>query len=261
MTDVFHYTSIDTLKLILCSRKIRFKRFDTLDDLSEVQTHDNISLAKLFFTSCWTSKEHECALMWKQYGDKNCGVRIGLPHDMFELYQYEEGEYEIGGMPLSVGEVSPYPLTLDQLYRLGCVPINLNNPEWFANKVDYITDITAHYRSCFREEGCGYQISNAMKLPFKKSVQWESQQEFRYVIGLLSIGTSRMQESKTSINPYPSFEYVDLNLKQNIFEQLKIQIGPNCTAQQKNEIFSLASTFAPEAKVIESGLTGTLRVD
>jgi len=261
MTDVFHYTSIDTLKLILRSRKVRFKRFDTLDDLSEVQTHDNITFAKFFFTSCWTSKEYECALMWDKYGDNYRGVRIGLPSDMFELYQYEDGEYEVDGVPLSVIGTPSYPLSLEQLSQLNCFPINVNNPEWFAGQVEYIADIAAHYQGCFKEENGGYRVSDGMGLPFKKSVQWESQQEFRYVIGLLSTDIARMKMSKTPISPYPSFEYVDLNLKQNIFDQLKIQIGPNCTTQQKNEVFSFASNFAPEAKIVESSLTGTLRAD
>ena len=57
---VYHYTSIDSLKKIIESKKIRFKRLDLLNDpyegLHEFENLDNYSgeLRKVIYCSWWT---------------------------------------------------------------------------------------------------------------------------------------------------------------------------------------------------------------
>lgn len=65
---IFHYTSIDSLAMILSTRKLRFTRLDNVDDVTEAQTHAGIPFGKYFFVNCWTQEEEDNLAQWKMYG-------------------------------------------------------------------------------------------------------------------------------------------------------------------------------------------------
>lgn len=71
---IFHYTSIDSLAMILNSGNIRFSRLDRFDDLKEAQIHNGIEFGKYFFASCWTQVKEESIPQWSMYGDNMKGV-------------------------------------------------------------------------------------------------------------------------------------------------------------------------------------------
>lgn len=49
---IYHYTSVETLAMILASHKLRFNRLDRVDDMREAQKHKGIDFGKYFFASC-----------------------------------------------------------------------------------------------------------------------------------------------------------------------------------------------------------------
>ena len=53
---LYHYTSVDSLALILKNRTIRLNTLDKLDDLQEQKTADIKNFGKFFFVSleCYT---------------------------------------------------------------------------------------------------------------------------------------------------------------------------------------------------------------
>lgn len=51
---LYHYTTIDTLALILKNRTIRFNRLDKVDDLEEKVVSCGVNLGQYIFASCWT---------------------------------------------------------------------------------------------------------------------------------------------------------------------------------------------------------------
>ncbi|MCV5372328.1 hypothetical protein OFD18_29525, partial [Escherichia coli] len=69
MSEIFHYTSIASLALILKSNKIRFSRLDGVDDILEAQTHVGINFGQYFFVSCWTKTKEESIPQWHMYGN------------------------------------------------------------------------------------------------------------------------------------------------------------------------------------------------
>ena len=88
---IHHYTSIETLEMILKNKSIKFNRLDQVDDKAEYKydstVYDtNIKLGKYTFVSCWTKSEMENIDLWNRYGKGNKGVRISLDEDMFETY-------------------------------------------------------------------------------------------------------------------------------------------------------------------------------
>ena len=54
---VYHYTSIKTLGLILKNRKIRFTRFDLLDDRTEVEGLPELLKKRYFYLVGFMKKE------------------------------------------------------------------------------------------------------------------------------------------------------------------------------------------------------------
>ena len=86
---LYHYTTVNTLALILSSRSIMFNRADRVNDKREGSTSDLGSFAKYFFISCWTETGEENFALWNMYTPKMRGVRIELPIPFFEIYKIE----------------------------------------------------------------------------------------------------------------------------------------------------------------------------
>lgn len=49
MRKIYHYTTIDSLAMIMSSRSIKFNRLDKVDDMEERKEPSNY-----IFVSCWT---------------------------------------------------------------------------------------------------------------------------------------------------------------------------------------------------------------
>lgn len=83
---LYHYSSIETLALILKNKTIRFNRLDLVDDPEECETKDFGKIGRFFFVSCWMSDEEESIPMWKMYSNDLKGVRVKLPTFPFKKY-------------------------------------------------------------------------------------------------------------------------------------------------------------------------------
>ncbi len=82
---IYHYTSIETLALILDTKKIRFTRLDLVNDPEEALNEENIDIRKNIMVSCWTKESEENIPMWHMYTNKNgSGVRIGVEDEIIE---------------------------------------------------------------------------------------------------------------------------------------------------------------------------------
>ena len=74
---IHHYTSIESLAMILSTRKIRFNRLDRMDDLEEGRVAaQGVPLGKYTYVSCWTEEQEESIPLWNMYAGKEMGVRI-----------------------------------------------------------------------------------------------------------------------------------------------------------------------------------------
>jgi len=88
---IYHYTTIETLALILKNKTIRFNRLDQVDDVEETMYGsgpDDLIYEKYTFTSCWTKEEQENLALWKMYAGYD-GIRIGMNEKMFISYNNE----------------------------------------------------------------------------------------------------------------------------------------------------------------------------
>lgn len=80
---IHHYTSIDTLTLILKTGHIRFNRLDRVDDKTENDAFSRLKLGEFFFIVCWTTQHEGSIPQWNMYTPNMAGIRISLPERMF----------------------------------------------------------------------------------------------------------------------------------------------------------------------------------
>lgn len=83
---LYHYTSIETLALILKNRSIRFNSLDRMDDLQEKEANDIRNIGQFIYVSAWTSDQMESIPMWNMYASLNAGIRIQLQCNPFYIF-------------------------------------------------------------------------------------------------------------------------------------------------------------------------------
>lgn len=110
---LYHYTSIETLALILKNKTICFNNLLNVDDLEEVNTQDMGNFGKYINVSCWTEDREESIPLWNLYTPNMKGVRIGLSKFPFKKYHFLAGEYNLSE------DIHTY-INLEWLYNSNC---------------------------------------------------------------------------------------------------------------------------------------------
>ena len=93
MEYLYHYTSLETLALILSNKTICFNNLLNVDDIEEAETQDMGNFGRFLYVSCWTDDEKESIPLWNLYTPNMHGVRIKLPKFPFKKYSYKKGEF------------------------------------------------------------------------------------------------------------------------------------------------------------------------
>lgn len=79
---LYHYTSLESLSLILKSKKFLFRRLSDLNDPLEGRNESFDHAEKLVYSSSWTANEDDTLPMWKMYPGFD-GVRIRMRSSLF----------------------------------------------------------------------------------------------------------------------------------------------------------------------------------
>lgn len=272
---IHHYTSIESLAMILSTRKIRFNRLDRMDDLEEGRVEaQGVPLGKYTYVSCWTEEQEESIPLWNMYAGKEMGVRISLPQDMFKDYSFLDGfcGFNVREMIqsndqdcLSVMLKIPGSEYKDKNYLI--IPIESNKPATFYRRIQYVDDVlsmTKQLAEQVDEDVESYYNLDLGNVGTLKHRRWEFQKESRFLIriiptdGQISLMNPKEFMSKikgafdTKMEPH--FETYDLSLKDEVLEQLEVTLSPSITMGQRIIVESLLNQYAPKAKIIESSL-------
>lgn len=265
---LYHYTSIETLALILKSKKIRFKRLDLVDDPEESKTLDYGNLGRFCFVSCWTNMEEESIPMWKMYaGNEMNGVRIKLPIYIFPKYKlnpYNHRRYEQDGIThddfKTIGNDFYSYINVDN-FRNMIVPLQEN----ILNNVEYTNDQKLLYPEVlsYNEHKNSYSLKIGLLGKYKYK-SWEFQQEVRYKIFINPWRKEEFLETKspealiTLFNRFKDsnlpFEYIDLDVNKNKFEDMTIRLSPKAILADKIIVESLLKEYNPNAIIEESNI-------
>jgi hypothetical protein len=274
---IYHYTSVESLALILKSKKLRFTRTDRVDDVFEAQSHAGIQFGKYVFVSCWTEEVEENLPQWHMYSGGMTGVRIQLPRNPFRSLTYvppsDFTEIEING------PMENSPITFEESLGSNYFVVPLFFDNHFASPVEYVEDVRRCYENHVmtdneHTDNPQVTVSDAGRVIRYKSEVWSFQQEYRFALTILpthpseSIGSSPVPE-KPALRYSPAgylsgvdhgLQFFDVSISEHALDGLVVRTGPLCTPGTIACVEAVLSQWAPKAKLEQSALAGTVRV-
>lgn len=236
---IYHYTSIETLALILKNRTIRFSKLTKVDDPEEYSFICNgINPAHYVFVSCWTRNESESIPQWVMYGNKKHGVRIALDEDMFDFKR--EGMWlrwftseELKNKSYEIMPILNHKMLYDVAY--------VENPQSYFNNI--FVDIDGYSGINFEESG------------IYKRQDWEFQKECRFIFKAFpkDIDGQLFNPSIILNNNIPvDVDFIDVPIKQDAFENMEVMFGPEVSEAESTIVEALCQKYLGNNRVRKS---------
>lgn len=276
---IYHYTSIETLKRILESGKIRFNNLNAVDDELEGELFLKKSLAQLIFVSCWTTDPEENIPLWDMYATTR-GVRIGVPE--YPWRKIDCKKWDTGLMDARYDEKEYYsPFDIHEIYgkrHFILPPFNLalSNSDLkkaFSKHVIYLSedDLKAKYSSHYREKptkpGHVELFISPLEFGLYKHERWAFQKEFRFVLFIspmdkeINLYDNNIHESMVdSLMKYVQAEWESpikdffVTLDPASIANMEITLGPHCTEEDIQTVLTLRKKYGVTGKVLKSGV-------
>lgn len=262
---IYHYTTIQTLALILKHKTIRFNRLDRVDDLEESVYGSGPTSAKLAqycFVSCWIKSNRENLSLWNMY-TRYKGVRIGIDEMPFVTYKVNENFKSFFKSPMGMG--------IDYFYSSFMNEAKLYDIEYVDNPEEKIHELIQPAG----KEGMYIQAPN---IGIYKRKEWSIQQESRFKVMVQPINMNYvMNNANTEDNGFdtilkmvesigPSIaqsrpickKYIDLPLLPEKLENIEIMMGPLTSEADRIIVDALLASY-PNAKVKDSTFLGKMR--
>lgn len=242
---IYHYTSIESLYLILKNKSLRFSTLANVDDKDEGMTQE-FELAKQFLlVSCWTEEEEESIPQWSVYSNNMEGIRIGVeidessPENIFKLIED----------PITkrlVSESLVFMETLPLVASTGCP---------FYREMKYTKDKTKLSPSIYSIDE-NKRLIDMSKVALYKSNEWSFQKESRFIIDFHASPFNNDMTSNKDFDLIGSmktqslpFMYKDIKLSDTFFDNIEIIFGPKCPPVHKEFVemyvkqFNIAATM------------------
>lgn len=269
---LYHYTSVDSLALILKNQTIRLNTLDKMDDLQEQKTRDIENFGKLFFVSSWTSDETESIPMWKMYTSPKSGVRIKMRKNPFKRTPTTGSDLinAFGYVPTDDGSktfAQDTFLNLVDLMKLGVYCPQAWNGD-ILHEMIYTTDKRFLEPQVVKTEGDEISISFS-ELGRYKNEHWKFQKEWRYLMSFMPMDFRLSPEemyrkfNKTALEIISGtaslpITYFDLVINEECFKEMEITPSPQITAGYKVLLADLVEKYNPSATILESSLLGLI---
>ncbi|MDO6561507.1 hypothetical protein [Paraglaciecola chathamensis] len=264
-----HYTTIDTLELILMNQTLRFNRLDKVDDKQETELVSQEHWSKFIFVSSWSADEYENHAMWGYPGLN--GVMIGLPKFPFKKYKLETKEslnfFSKGNMDC--------PIPFEQIYNkewMFIVPPFQH--ETFGNIIEYFPNPGDYVKPFTKDENGNFHFHLGKELARIKDVAWAYQKEFRYMFCIVPSSSTAFKQWKTTgkfenylriglrnfiIGADMPLQYFDVELGDEL-DSIEVTLGPDCNSIETKRVKNLLQKYTSNGKMIESRQTGKLQI-
>lgn len=268
---LYHYTSIETLALILKYHTIRFNSLEKMDDLQEQQTADIKNIGQFCYISSWTDDSTESIPMWNMYASLNLGVRIKLRKNPFKVYDNTaETLSKVSNAQVtdnSSGKPFQTTIPLAEMFSKGFISIQAVNNQ-LLSKVEYTDDTEKLYPCILKEEGEGFSLALG-KLGKYKNLHWAFQREWRYILNILPLDLNQpvkksmidsqimANKLKLGIEKQP-FPHYDLVISDEAFEDMEITLSPRISGGSRIIVQTLLEKYNPSATLSESSLVGLI---
>ena len=264
---IYHYTTIETLALILKNKTIRFSRLDTLNDLEEGHiTSCDIDVGKLAYVSCWSENPKEAIPLWSIYGKDSMGVRIALEKDMFKDYAWtlehcQENTPSI--IPLhGNSSLRKFKIPITDLFIGRCTMYPPTTVQSFYFPMQYVEDIKPYIEGSASVIQKHIQSINHSNIGQYKHERWAFEEESRFIIYRHPIDIDEYFKKPTIEtlssgyinNRFDDLTFYDMHLKNDIFNSLEVRLSPSADESHMIIVDSLLKDYAPMAICEESKL-------
>lgn len=264
---IYHYTSIQTLALILKSQKIRFNRLDRVDDMEESIYGSGPTQTKLgmyTFVSCWTKSSKENLALWNMY-TRYKGVRIGIDEMPFVTHRVNDRFVSLLSSPMNFGPD----------YMISSF---VNEAKLFD--MEYVDDPQAEIQKLIHRAGTDGIVVDIPRVGSFKRKEWEIQQESRFNLTVHPINmTGAAEELLTKDSPQAfnvlmklfeslgpsmasnrpiSTTHIDIDLDPVKLADVEIMLGPLTSEADRIIVEALLKPFS-NATICDSVFKGKLR--
>lgn len=229
MSRIFHYTSIDNLKLILENKTIRFNSMANMDDMKEGFSIDFGDLSRYLYSSSWTKDKNENIPLWVMYTDNMKGVRIEADSDFLEIEEDRNGK------------VTNITNENALVYRL-----QYGNNSNSLVKVKY----SEEYKSCIKNSR-GFIGEEILDIGRIKPTAWSFQNEWRFrLLGInknkiVSYGDNDYLKFGDSIyiNVENDMEFIDVKFNIDKLSNANFVIGPNTNQNDYDRVTKMVYKY------------------
>ncbi len=243
---LYHYTTINTLALILSSKQIRFNRLDKVNDPTEGLTKDFDDFSKYLFVSCWTNNGDENLAMWNMYTPEMRGVRIEIELPIFNSYTIDNrNDYLVPEKDIVDEEKC--------IFTSG----GENRPI----KMQYTNDDS----QLIPEIRTNIGLKTSLLGRYKRDI-WSIEEEYRYIIEIIPIDPKiksdyfpdKYEYLLTKKTP-PSIDSYYIEINDKSFDNMKILLGPKLKFGDREIIESLVEKYNKKAAISASKINGLIR--
>lgn len=249
---IYHYTSIETLALILQNKTLRFNNAKFVDDPNEAITKDYGSMQDYVFISCWSNEAIESIPLWKIYGNNCHGVRL---ESDTKYIHFEGEETPLNGIYKVVENVkkeveSDYFINVWQLDKP-----SFNH--YFETNYSDKKRIFKKDTSTPTQKSWEYQVNAVFNT---KATCWAFEKEIRFILLGCSLEPSKAKNNWQLVfnniteKKHIDSSFVDLLLFDDFFNNLTITTGPLQSEAEKIIVQSLVQKYNSNIKVLESNL-------
>ncbi|MEK3913019.1 DUF2971 domain-containing protein [Paenibacillus sp. FSL H7-0331] len=224
MERIFHYTTLEVLKLIISNKTIRFNSLSHMDDMMEGYSVDFGDLSKYYYVSSWSSNQEESIPLWYMYTNKMRGVRVEVDSHFLQMNKDKQGNI------------------ISTNSNLVAYPIQYGNKDSLLSPVKY----SAVWQSAINGPR-GYFNDNFVDIGLVKPVAWEFQKEVRfrfYGINkkyLINLGGSQFERFANSMfNNQPNdIDFADIEFDIHNFSNANFVLGPASTNKDYETLIEL----------------------
>lgn len=261
---IYHYTSLETLALILKHRTIRFNRLDQMDEPAERSfLFNDLNWSPYTYVSCWTANPEESLLLWHFYRQE-VGVRICMDSDFIDWekqnYSFSVAERQVLCGDKDDSESKVLTVTLN--------PIRIRRPlsdESCFRKISYFDDeeCEEYQENLAYEENLNDNDENLFReyVGVIRKDKWAFQEESRFVIYAVPFTfTDAVMSHQEFIKlirlgmPNP-VTHIDVPIKPYKLSQIEVMLGPNATEAHYLIAQALLNKYAPFARLSLSSLS------
>jgi len=278
---IYHYTSLDTLELILTNRTLRFTRIDRLDDGMEAATFPG-DLSKKFFVSCWTTDPSDTPMAWRRFytacsDDPATRVRISIVRKPFQYRCLGVVGGDGREAWLSPEFAQPFPFFSRFTASYVVDDMNMTQQSWFGRSVAYVDQVENFYADrIIRHADGGLELRAIQDFATHKERGWDEQREYRFVLcaappipgldGSVEVPPSMEWEifrrawcaGSMRDGTYPDVDKIDMPIHLDAISDMEVMLSPTCSEGSIGRTRDIVQRLLPRATIVQSRYHGKM---